>query len=106
MIGTGAARHRPGVALPAVGQRADHDVPAGRRTPAWGISLILPPKNMLRNSVLMMSSRVAQGDLGRAQFAGDAIENAAAQPRTQPIAGGLGPGNHALDDGIGVRFSM
>ena len=44
---------------------------------------------------------VAEGDLGRAELAGDAVEHAAAQARAQR-AGGLALGNHALHHRVGV----
>ena len=44
-----------------------------------------------------------QRNLGGAQFAGDAIQYAAAQARTER-ASGLAFGNQALDDGVGVLF--
>ncbi len=71
-------------------------------TSLGGMDFSLPPKNMLRNSVCQdVVAMMAERDLGRSQFAGDAIQHAAAQARTQRT-GGLACGDHALDDGIGV----
>ncbi len=90
------------IALAAIGQRPDDDVATvvGHQLGRHGFELAGEEhveEQRLQDVVAMMAER----DLGRPQFAGDAIQHAAAQARTQRT-GGLAFRDHALDDGIGV----
>ena len=85
-----------------VGERADHDVLAVVRFQLGRHALQLAAeehvqKQRLQNVVAVMAER----DLGRAELARHAVQDAAAQPRAQP-AGGLAFGDQALDDAVGV----
>mmetsp|Transcript_18070 Transcript_18070/g.43154 ORF Transcript_18070/g.43154 Transcript_18070/m.43154 type:complete len:400 (-) Transcript_18070:358-1557(-) len=90
------------VGLLDIGQRADDDVLAvvadqlGRH--ALHAAAEEHVQEQRRDDVVAV---VAQGDLGAAQLAGHAVQDAPAQPRAQ-AAGGLALGHHALHHRVGV----
>ena len=90
------------VGLGHVGQRADHDV-AAVVADQLGRHALQPAaeEHVHEQRLQHVVAVVAERDLGRAQLAGHAVQDAAAQPRAQ-AAHRLALGDQALDDRVGV----
>ena len=90
------------VGLGDVGERADDDVPAVVADQLGRHALQAAAEEHVHEQRLHhVVAMVAERDLGRAELARDAVEDAAAQARAQ-AAHRLAFGHQALDDRVGV----